>query len=102
MYRQGDLLIMRVDTDRPAMVDFRERGRRVVSNIVQLGEATGHAHVLEKGEVYDLHNQTYLTSTGEAQLVHNEHDTIVLPEGEYFVVRQREFSEDGAWANVWD
>ena len=99
MYRQGDLLIVQVEKDEHA---FRERGRRVVSNIVQLGEATGHAHILEKGEVYHLYDTPYLISTGEAALVHDEHETIVLPEGEYRVIRQREFSEDGGWANVWD
>lgn len=94
MYRQGDLLI--VSGSLPASA------KPVASGLVQEGEATGHAHVLEGGEVLALHDQRYLVSDGAARLVHDEHETIVLPEGSYRVIRQREFAEDGSWSNVGD
>lgn len=95
MYRQGDLLIVRADAV-PASTKL------VASGVVQEGEATGHAHVLEEGTVLDFHGTRFLTSFGEARLVHDEHDTIVLPEGSYRVIRQREYTEDGGWSNVGD
>ena len=97
MYRQGDLLLIREERGLDALYEPTV----VASRIVQEGEATGHAHRLEGGG--DVYNQgTYVTSDGTATLVHDEHDTIELPEGTYRVLRQREYQEDGGWANVWD
>lgn len=101
LYRQGDVLIRRIDK-----IPLRRRKsthddeRRLV---LAHGEATGHAHVItakpseariRKGSP----EQTFLevlSPTGVA-LVHDEHDTIVIPPGDYEVVRQREFSPAAA------
>lgn len=98
MWRQGDLLI------EPGVAPEVKNGygASVVKNgIVELGEATGHAHRLVGGEVREYVGDKYLITDGTAELIHDEHDTIVLPEGEYKVRRQREYSEEG-WSNVWD
>lgn len=95
MYRQGDLLI--VSATIPANL------RVVADGVVELGEATGHAHVLEQGEVMDGRWQgKYLRSNGASRLVHDEHETIVLPEGEYRVIRQRQHEGDNQWSDVID
>lgn len=99
MYRQGDLLIV-VGTV-PEHVE-REVSRLVKDGVVERGEATGHAHRLVGGEVWASDSGPYLRTDGTAQLTHDEHDTIVLPEGEYRVIRQREFSVGGDWSYVDD
>lgn len=97
MYRQGDLLIVKANSVTPLF-------KRLQSNVVQLGEATGHAHVLERGEVYgpSQNEAEFLRSDGSALLVHDEHEAIELPEGTYRVLRQREHLGDGQWSNVSD
>ena len=107
IYRQGDVLIERLDgpepTPGPAVE--REAGRIVLA----LGEATGHAHAIrERGAVlYALAED--LTPAGDAawaeaarilrvtakkgvDLRHEEHSTIHLPAGTYRVTRQREWT----------
>lgn len=98
MWRQGDLLIV------PDGISDMDSHRLVPSGIVELGEATGHAHKLIGGEVfqYAYGNEKYVRTDGTAELVHEEHDTIVLPEGTYRVLRQREFQGEGQWSDVWD
>ncbi len=65
--------------------------------IVAYGEATGHAHRIEKGAAQ------YVTASGQqwievmqerAELIHQEHHTIVLPAGKYQIVHQREYSPE--------
>lgn len=97
MYRQGDLLI--VPGPIPAYV-FQRENALVESGIVERGEATGHAHRLIGGQVFM--DGGFLRTDGTAHLVHDEHDTIILPEGDYRVLRQREFLASGEWSTVND
>ena len=90
MYRQGDLLIVAVNAA-PRGQYARDR----VDGVIQEGEATGHAHRLVGGAAWDERGETFLTSDGSAVVTHDEHDTIVLPEGTYKVLRQREFTPEG-------
>lgn len=97
MYRQGDLLIVSETCDL--------EGWRVIANgIVEEGEATGHAHRLVGGEVYQYSTwgTKVLVSDGSAELIHDEHDTITLPEGQYRVIRQRQYEGEDQWSNVYD
>jgi hypothetical protein len=96
MYRQGDVLILPVDSV-PGSLEAvaRENGRIVLAH----GEATGHAHAIraEGAALFrDPHLMAmFLTVTDEpAALEHDEHDTIVLPPGRYRILRQREYSPD--------
>lgn len=96
MYRQGDLLIVK-----ETIPDWAKQPNRFVKDgIVERGEATGHAHRLIDGEVWG--DGAFLRTNGISQLTHDEHDTIVLPEGEYRVLRQREFLSAGEWSTVND
>lgn len=91
MYRQGDILLV------AEKKNIREEYEISKNKIVAYGEATGHKHEFEG-------NVSLMTSTSwrtmgtmyaevkeESKLVHDEHDTIVIPEGFYRVVRQREY-----------
>lgn len=69
--------------------------QRIADNIVQHGEATGHAHRIEAGEVWQERGEMVVVAGPSTVLTHNEHDTITIPEGTYRVLRQREFTPEG-------
>ncbi len=102
IFRQGDVLIMRVD-ELPGgqwKDAARENGRIVLAH----GEATGHAHAIagrsakllrrpdSLGESF-LDDAALIVSRAVA-LTHEEHAPINLPKGNYIVRRQREYSPE--------
>lgn len=96
-FRQGDVLIARVDT-MPKGVQLvpRDQGRVVLA----YGEVTGHAHAVEgdvelfaAADVAEL-EERFLRVEREAQVVHEEHGTITLEPGIYSVKRQREYAPE--------
>lgn len=99
MYRQGDILIRRVEkVPAKAEVVARKRGERV---IVAEGEVTGHHHAIADAgvEQYRVPGDTdaqFLRVLAEAgvNLTHDEHNTITLPEGTYEVLGQREYTPE--------
>ena len=106
MFRQGDVLLVRVDEGRTGELQPRDALGRVV---LAEGEATGHAHaILEPGaDLYgDDLNRRFLEilTEGGVDLVHEEHATIHLPPGTYQVVRQREYEyrSSNQWSWVAD
>src|SRR5260370_21774649 len=102
MYRQGDVLIIPVESI-PEKLDpiNRENGRVVLA----YGEVTGHAHAV-KAEGPALFRDpklmaVFMKVSGDAPaaLEHGDHGTIIIPPGEYQLVRQREYSPQSreAW-----
>jgi hypothetical protein len=96
MYRQGDVLLIRVDSVPPEATSRArdERGRLVLVR----GEATGHAHAIDStlAELFeDRNGSLYLRVEARdaepVRLVHEEHAAITLPPGSYRVVRQVEY-----------
>lgn len=60
------------------------------SYILAEGSTTGHSHVLTaKMEIYKYKGGTYLFLREDGKLTHEEHKTIVLPKGNYFVGKER-------------
>lgn len=99
-YRQGDVLIATVEKVPECLKQVPlDRGRVILA----YGEVTGHAHAVE-GDVEflaaDLEEmgERFLRVASEAEVVHDEHDAIALPPGDYRVVRQREYQPE---APVW-
>lgn len=97
LYRQGDVLIAETtdvpDGLTPVPLD---NGRVILAH----GEVTGHAHAVEgdvglftASDLADL-EERFLKVEQEAQVVHEEHDTIALPPGTYRVIRQREYAPE--------
>jgi hypothetical protein len=91
-YRQGDLLFKQVKAI-PAGGKVRASGH------ILEGEATGHIHrvvetQLAEAEVLDCGAGLFMSVTAEGgvSIVHEDHATLVLPPGNYEVVRQREYS----------
>ena len=83
-YRQGDLLIQKIDKI-PAKVKYDQTG------IILYGEATGHKHKLFGGDVLRLEDKIFLNVPKNAEIKHDEHNTIKLKAGKYQVTRQREY-----------
>lgn len=84
-FRHGDLLLERIDS-------IPKAAKKRNSDVILEGEATGHAHRLIGGAVLDLEGQAFVTVPKTATVVHEEHNTITLPPGDYAVIRQREYN----------
>lgn len=96
MARQGDLLIVKVET-------IPQNARKRKDLILAEGEATGHMHALDAGELYEIGDTLYFrTPEGRAStLRHEEHHAITFEPGTYKVIRQREYLPEG-WRHVAD
>jgi hypothetical protein len=95
--RQGDVLIMGVETIPDGLSEIpRENGRVVLAR----GEVTGHAHAIDSEHALflaaDLDEMTdrFLQVEQDAWVDHEEHGTIPLPAGNYIVRRQREYAPE--------
>lgn len=100
IYRQGDVLLVKVDGLPENVAPVSCDGRIVLA----FGEVTGHAHALSNAHasLYTRQGERYLEAKPGAQLVHEEHATINLPEGFYKVVQQREYVPQSAPRDVAD
>lgn len=109
-YRQGDVLIERVESLPSNLTPVsRENGRVVLAH----GEVTGHAHAIVDKHVWQFASPSENAEPGlagvrylevrdaVAALKHEEHSTIDLTPGKYRVTRQREYSPE-ALRNVAD
>ena len=106
-FRQGDVLIERVENPALGKRVRRDKGRVVLA----YGEVTGHAHTIaERGaELYDTQEETEslevrflrVLADGGVALSHEEHATITIPQGDYRITRQREYTPE-AIRNVAD
>lgn len=102
IYRQGDVLIMSVETTPSQAVQIAlENGRIILAH----GEVTGHAHVVvgdaELLTTAESADRWLKIGSGGATVVHEEHGSIALAEGIYRVRRQREYTPE-AIRNVAD
>lgn len=82
-----------------------KKGYKKKSTKLALGEVTGHSHqILEPVLVKE--NQeglaTELIIKKPVELIHEEHDTLILPEGEARVIIQRELDLLGEVRQVLD
>ncbi len=123
MFRQGDVLIIAVTAALLASAKAKAAPRIGGRIILAEGETTGHAHAIAdagvelmvlddraemgriarelleslgyKGEVRDEEVVGFLELTADASVVHEEHGTIPLKQGETFlVVRQRQYTPE--------
>lgn len=103
MFRQGDVLVTKIDTI-PAGAAATSPGHDPVNPFVlggtvtlALGEVTGHHHSIVSPHVKlfrklaDTVGSGYLAITAQAWLTHQEHDKILLNPGFYRVTRQRQW-----------
>ena len=99
LYRQGDVLIIPVAAI-PNKTTAVKRDNGLV--ILAHGEITGHHHSIADRQVElvtteqanELRMWLEITTDEPVALVHQEHDTIMLPPGRYEVRRQREYAPE--------
>jgi len=95
VYRQGDILLRRVDVlPATSSVVARRDGRIVIAE----GETTGHAHAIEAPPeeatlLATAQNARFLQLTAAVELRHEEHDPIAVAPGIYEVIQQREWTD---------
>ena len=96
MVRQGDLLIVKVELLPDGCIKHQHL-------VLAEGEATGHKHELDTGELYEKDGTLFFHIEEEktATLKHEEHGPITFGPGIYKVVRQREYEPRG-WRRVAD
>lgn len=96
LYRQGDVLVQKVNTIPDGLTPVPLDNGRV---ILAYGEVTGHAHAVIgdteflAADLAELEDR-FLRVEAEATIVHEEHDAITLPPGNYQVIRQREYAPE--------
>lgn len=91
LYRHGDVMVGSVDK-----IPAGAKKRKNV--ILAYGEVTGHTHRIENpehAEMFEHEGLLYLRIIAPvARLVHEEHNTIELPQGVYKVWQQREYTPE--------
>jgi hypothetical protein len=94
IYRQGDVLFKQVKA-------IPEGGKIRNSGHILEGEVTGHIHKiapaqLAEAELLDCGAGLFMSVSAEGgvSIVHEDHHTLVLPPGNYEIVRQREYSPE--------
>lgn len=89
--QQGDTLYFKVDA-LPAGLD------KVKDNVIQEGEATGHAHRLQDGEIFinPTTKEKFLRITDATEVRHEEHAPVYLPPAVYLVgiIREKGMFDD--------
>lgn len=97
MYRQGDFLLVKVDTLPEGLKKVNPDPRRPGYNVIGWGEVTTHSHSLLEKECSlkeTSSGERFLTVPKSASLIHEEHATIVLPRGNYRVIQQVEYQRE--------
>ena len=96
-YRQGDVLIERIDAIPAAVVPAtHQAGRWILAE----GEVTGHTHSVAAEDatvlLLELDNEMemYLRVHTATEVTHQEHGPITLAPGDYRIGRQREYSPE--------
>ena len=105
--RHGDLLIVRIDSQPLGL-------REVHSDVLAVGESTGHAHKLSKavlvlenekgaslGELIENHDfemdlknavpDKFFVADVQLELAHDEHKPLMIEKGTYAVIAEREY-----------
>ena len=95
MRRQGDLLIIKVKKIPQGAV-------KKDSLVLAEGEATGHLHELDLGEVYEKDGTLYFRAPEDklTTLNHPEHKPVTFEPGAYKVIRQMEYTPQ-SWQKDW-
>lgn len=94
IYRQGDVLIRKVSS-LPEKAKALLPDMKLNKVVLAYGEVTGHAHAISVDEAvkYEAGADTFLEVISEsANLNHEEHSTITLPNGVYEIVHQKEYA----------
>ena len=98
-FRQGDVLLVEVH-EIPEEAEPEPRSGRIV---LAEGEATGHAHAIHERDArtFTYEGERFLLTRSKAQLIHEEHGPIEVPQGSWRIVIQREYEPASADRPQW-
>ena len=98
-FRQGDVLLVGVH-EIPEEAEPEPRSGRIV---LAEGEATGHAHAIHERDArtFTYEGERFLLTRSKAQLIHEEHGPIEVPQGSWRIVIQREYEPAPADRPQW-
>lgn len=84
--QQGDVLI-------ESVAAIPEGAQAVPHKTLREGEATGHAHraVAEDAQLFIVGDNLYLRAPSGTEVVHEEHNAVTLPPGDYRIDGVREY-----------
>lgn len=103
-FRQGDIFLKQVnylpnlEKEPICSAENNDLNKELGSHEIVLayGEVTGHKHAIKDKNASLFReqqgNKIFLLVRKEVELNHEEHSTIILPIGNYEVVRQREYT----------
>jgi hypothetical protein len=94
-YRQGDLLFIKTENPKTIYSEI-EHG------IIEEGSITGHKHKLVNGKLYNSNIGKVILADNNTMVIHEEHNTIILPDGYYRVIKQREYVSKDESRYVYD
>jgi len=84
MFRQGDILL------KPVKIPFSAKKKD--GKVLAYGESTGHSHRFNDGvQLWEDGEKTYLQVFQPSPLIHEEHNPIEIPIGEYEIINEREY-----------
>jgi hypothetical protein len=91
---QGDVNFRRTNQPIP------KTAKRITDGVIARGEVTGHSHrcqVLDAVELYEVEAGKMMLCVGEngVSIVHEEHRPVMLPQGDYEITIDREYSDEG-------
>ena len=84
-YQQGDVIVEKV---------IKVKGKKLNHLTLAKGEATRHHHTITEGdaELFESEGTMFLrVNSDTATLTHQEHNTIILPKGDFKVRQVREY-----------
>lgn len=96
-YRHGDVLIIPCSPN-------EVRGEEQKKLVLALGEITGHSHQITRGKamLFKFDKKMYLRVQSKiACLTHEEHKTLKIPQGDYEIKIQQDYTPEG-WKRVQD
>lgn len=94
--RHGDVIITPVDA---IPQDAKLLNRKELA----YGEVTGHAHRIDVGELFQTkEGKLYLKVSELTRVTHEEHKTVTLRPGNYFIGLARQYDEKEGWVPVKD
>ena len=93
VFRQGDVILVPVGEIPSGSVIEPDKGRVILA----YGEVTGHAHALPLGfaKQYQAGERVFVEVTAKAELRHEEHAPLQIPEGKYEKLIAREHTPGG-------
>ena len=69
--------------------------KKAENNVLAYGEVTGHKHLLKSSQICVFENankQKFIDARQDLELVHEEHDPLLIKKGLYVVVHEQEYN----------